>query len=81
MFISLMQAAIHWGSITAPLGAAFVVFGAALGISKIGSTALDAIARQPEAAGSVQTTMIVSAALIEGASLFAIVVCLMALSA
>lgn len=81
MLISLMQAVIHWGSITAPLGAALVVFGAAFGIGKIGSTALDAIARQPEAAGSAQTTMIVAAALIEGASLFAIVVCLMALSA
>ncbi|MBR1958808.1 MAG: ATP synthase F0 subunit C, partial [Tidjanibacter sp.] len=55
------------------------VLAAAWGIGKIGSNALEAMARQPEAAGSLQTAMIVSAALIEGATLFAIVVCLMAL--
>lgn len=77
-FITLLQA-INLGSAVAPLGAALAVLGAAWGIGKIGSNALEAMARQPEAAGSLQTAMIVSAALIEGATLFAIVVCLMAL--
>lgn len=65
--------------IGATLGAAFAVIGASLGIGKIGSSAMEAIARQPESAGDIRTTMIIIAALIEGAALFAIVVCLMAL--
>ena len=77
-FITLLQA-INLGAAVAPLAAALAVLGAAWGIGKIGSNALEAMARQPEAAGSLQTAMIVSAALIEGATLFAIVVCLMAL--
>ncbi len=63
----------------AAMGAALAVIGAAMGIGKIGSSAMEAIARQPEAAGDVRTTMIIVAALIEGVSLFAVVVCLMAL--
>lgn len=65
--------------IGAALGAALAVIGAGLGIGKIGSSAMEAIARQPESAGDIRTTMIIIAALIEGAALFAIVVCLMAL--
>ena len=76
--ITLLQA-INLGAAVAPLAAALAVLGAAWGIGKIGSNALEAMARQPEAAGSLQTAMIVSAALIEGATLFAIVVCLMAI--
>ncbi|MCK9180098.1 MAG: ATP synthase F0 subunit C [Bacteroidales bacterium] len=63
----------------AAIGAALAVFGAGLGIGKIGKSALEAIARQPEAANDIRTTMIVVAALIEGAALFAIVVCLLVL--
>ena len=63
----------------AAIGAAFAVFGAGLGIGKIGQSALEAIARQPEAANDIRTTMIIVAALIEGAALFAIVVCLLVL--
>lgn len=77
-FITLLQA-INLGAAVAPLAAALAVIGAAWGIGKIGSNALEAMARQPEAAGSLQNAMIVSAALIEGATLFAIVVCLMAI--
>lgn len=77
-FVSLLQA-INLGAAVAPLAAALAVLGAAWCIGKIGSNALEAMARQPEAAGSLQTAMIVSAALIEGATLFAIVVCLMAI--
>lgn len=62
----------------AAIAAGIAVIGAAMGIGKIGSTALESIARQPEAAGNIQTSMIISAALIEGVSLFAVVVCLLA---
>ena len=61
----------------AKMGAAFaasiVVIGAALGISRIGVQALEAIARQPEAAGDIRSNMIVAAALIEGLAFFAII--------
>jgi len=60
----------------AGIGAAIAVVGAALGIGKIGSSAMEAIARQPEAAGKIQTAMIIAAALIEGVALFAVVVAL-----
>ncbi len=56
------------------VGAGLIVIGAGLGIGKIGGSAMDAIARQPEAAGKIQTAMIIAAALIEGigfAALFA----------
>ena len=61
----------------AALAAGIVTIGAGLGISRIGSSALEAIARQPEIAGNAQTGMIISAALIEGVSFFALVVCLL----
>ena len=61
----------------AALAASIVTIGAALGISRIGSSALEATARQPEIAGNAQTSMIISAALIEGVSFFALVVCLL----
>ncbi|MDR0575728.1 MAG: ATP synthase F0 subunit C [Tannerella sp.] len=75
----LLQATVNFGPLAAPIGAAIVVLGAALGIGKIGAGAMEAIARQPEAASDVRMSMIIVAALIEGAALFAIVVCLMAL--
>lgn len=52
---------------------------AGLGIGKIGSAAMEAIGRQPDAAGKIRTTMIIVAALIEGVALFALVICFMAL--
>ncbi|NOR35023.1 MAG: ATP synthase F0 subunit C [Bacteroidales bacterium] len=61
----------------AAIGAGLAVIGAGLGIGRIGGSAMDAIARQPEAAGKIQTAMIIAAALIEGAALFAIVVAMM----
>ena len=63
------------GTIGASLGISVAVIGAALGIGKIGKSAVDGIARQPEAGADIRTTMIISAALIEGVALFAIVVC------
>jgi len=62
----------------AAIGAGLAVIGAGLGIGWIGSSAMEAIARQPEAANKVQTAMIISAALIEGVALFAVVVALIA---
>ena len=56
------------------VGAGLAVIGAGLGIGRIGGSAMDAIARQPEAYSKIQLAMIISAALIEGAALFAIVV-------
>ncbi|MBE0654543.1 MAG: ATP synthase F0 subunit C [Bacteroidales bacterium] len=58
------------------IGAALAVIGAALGIGRIGGQAMDAIARQPEAASMIQTSMIIACALIEGVALFAVVVAL-----
>ncbi|QCX52596.1 ATP synthase F0 subunit C [Elizabethkingia sp. JS20170427COW] len=64
------------GSIAA-IGAGLAVLGVGLGIGKIGGHAMDAIARQPEQSGKIQTAMIIAAALIEGAGLFGIVVALL----
>lgn len=61
----------------AALAASIATIGAAMGISKIGSSALESMARQPEAAGNIQTSMILAAAFVEGVSLFAVVVCLL----
>ncbi len=65
--------------IGACFGAGFAAIGAGLGIGKIGGAAMEAIARQPEAAGDIRSNMIVIAALIEGVALFAVVVCLLSL--
>ena len=67
------------GPLGAAIGAAIAVIGAALGIGKIGAAAMEAIARQPEAAGDIRMSMIIIAALVEGVALFAIVVCFLAL--
>lgn len=69
--------AVSLGKIGAAIGAAIAVIGAAWGIGRIGSSAMEAIARQPESSGDIRTSMIIIAALIEGAALFAIVVCLL----
>lgn len=62
--------------ILVPIGCAFIIAGAGWGIGRIGGNAVDAMARQPEAASAIQTAMILAAALIEGATLFALVICL-----
>ena len=77
----LLQAAAgaSLGKLGAALGAAIAVIGAGFGIGKIGAAAMEAIARQPEAAGDIRMSMIIIAALVEGVALFAIVVCFLAL--
>ncbi|RKR81671.1 ATP synthase F0 subcomplex C subunit [Mucilaginibacter gracilis] len=62
-----------FGSIAA-LGAGLAVIGAGIGIGQVGGKAMEGISRQPEAAGKIQTAMIIAAALIEGAALFGVVV-------
>ena len=59
----------------AGVGIGLVVIGAGLGIGRIGGTAVEGIARQPDAASQIQTAMIIAAALIEGAAFFALLVC------
>ena len=61
--------------------AGLAVIGAGLGIGKIGSAAMEAIGRQPEAAGDIRMNMIIIGALVEGVALFAVIVCLLALYA
>ena len=56
------------------IGAGLVVIGVGIGVGRIGGSAMDAIARQPEAAGKIQGAMIIAAALIEGVALFGVVV-------
>ena len=82
MLLSIILQAVASASLAklgASFGAALAVVGAGLGIGKIGSSAMEAIARQPEAASDIRSSMIVSAALIEGATLFAIIVCALAI--
>jgi F-type H+-transporting ATPase subunit c len=63
----------------AAIGTGLVMLGAGFGIGKIGSSAVESMARQPEVAGNIQTAMIIAAALIEGATFFALVVCMMSI--
>jgi F-type H+-transporting ATPase subunit c len=63
-------------SFSGAAGAGIVMLGAAFGIGKIGSAAVESMARQPEVAGDIRGAMIVAAALIEGATFFALIVCM-----
>lgn len=75
----LLQEAVAqpFGIMGAGIGAGIAALGAGVGIGKIGASALESMARQPEATGDIRANMIVAAALVEGAAFFAIVVCLM----
>lgn len=78
MFESILLQAATAASLTgfgAAIGAGLAVLGAGIGIGKIGASAMEGIARQPEAAGDIRTSMIIIAALIEAVALFAVVVC------
>jgi F-type H+-transporting ATPase subunit c len=80
LLFTMLQAAVasaDFARMGAALAAGIVVVGAALGISRIGSSALEAIARQPEAADNIRMSMIIIGALVEGVALFAIIVCLL----
>lgn len=66
------------GKVGAALGAALAAFAAGYGIGKVGTSAMEAIARQPESAGNIRSSMIIVAGMIEGAALLGIIVCLLA---
>ena len=59
------------------LGCALTIIGAGYGFGRIGSAALESMARQPEVAGRVQTAMLIIAALLEGATFFSLIVCIL----
>lgn len=65
------------GGSVAAIGAGLVTLGAGLGIGKLAASAMDGIARQPEATPKIQVNMLIAAALIEGVALFAAVICLL----
>ena len=77
--LALLQAAGAAGiaKLGIALGAGIAAIGAGIGIGRIGSSAMEAIARQPEAAGDIRTNMIIAAALVEGVAFFAVIVCLL----
>lgn len=76
----LLQAAASsaLGKFGAAIGAGIVALAAGIGIGKIGQSALESIARQPEASGDIRTSMIIIGALVEGVCLFGVIVCLLA---
>lgn len=75
MILSTLLAAEGIASMGCALGAGIATVGAGIGIGKIGGQAMDAIARQPEATGKIQTNMILTSAFVEGCALFAIAAC------
>lgn len=82
MLLSILlqaSAGIGVSKLGAAIGAGVAVIGASWGIGRIGSSAMDAIARQPAASSNIRTSMIIAAALIEGVSLIAIVTCMLIL--
>ena len=78
MLLSTILEAVSFVPGLASIGAAIAIIGAGLGIGKIGQSAMEAMARQPEAAGKIQSGMIIAGALVEGATFFALIVCLLA---
>lgn len=83
---SAQEAGAGWNEMTlaklgGALGAGLAVVGGGLGVGRVGAAAVEAIARQPEAGGAIQTAMIITAAMIEGAALFAVVVGMLAVVA
>ena len=78
MFLLQTVASAALGKALAGIGAAIAALTAAFGIGKIGQATMESIARQPESAGNLRSSMIVAAGMVEGAALFAIIVCLLA---
>ena len=74
-----VAAELSLGKLGAAIGAGLAAIGAGIGIGKIGGSAMEAIARQPEASNDIRTNIIILAALVEGVALFAVVVCFLAL--
>ncbi len=66
----------YGAAVGAGLGAGLTILGAGLGLGRIGSAALESMARQPETAGRIQTGMLIIAALLEGVTFFSLIVCI-----
>lgn len=79
MLSMILAAVAPLAALGAAIGAGIAAVGAGIGIGNIGSSAMEAIARQPESAGDMRSNMIVIAALIEGVALFAVIVSALAL--
>ena len=77
ILLEVAAAGLSLAKIGACVGAGLAAIAAGIGIGKISSSAMDAIARQPEASGDIRMNMIIAAALIEGVALLAVVVCLL----
>jgi len=75
LLLVLLNAAI--AQMGSAIGSGLAAIGAGIGIGKIGGSAVEAIARQPESVSDIRSNMIIAAALIEGVAFFAIVVCLL----
>ncbi len=78
MFLVILLEVVGLAKLGGAIGAGLAAIGASMGIGMIGAKAMEAIARQPEAAGDIRMNMIVAAALIEGISLFAVIITLLA---
>ena len=79
VLLQATAAAVGVSKLGAAIGAGLAVLGAGIGIGKIGGSAMEGMARQPEASGDLRMNMIIAAALVEGVALIAIVVCLLTL--
>jgi F-type H+-transporting ATPase subunit c len=74
---SLTSSTFSGSSIGAGIGAALTIIGAGYGFGRIGAAALESMARQPEVAGTIGTNMLIIAALLEGATFFSLIVCIL----
>lgn len=79
IMLQAVAASVGISKLGAAIGAGIAAIGAGIGIGKIGSAAMEAIGRQPEAAGNIRTSMILAIAFIEGVAIIALVVCLLVL--
>ncbi|WP_314665287.1 ATP synthase F0 subunit C [Prevotella aurantiaca] len=77
--LSLLLADVAIAKLGAAIGAGIVAIGAGVGIGRIGSQAMDAMARQPEKIGDLRSSMIIAAALIEGVAFLAVIVSILAI--
>lgn len=77
LLTTLLDGTLSSAYMGAAIGAGIAAIGAGLGIGRIGGSALESMARQPESTGDIRGSMIVAAALVEGAVFFAIIVCLL----
>ena len=77
--VLLQAAAAGFAKLGAAVGAGLASIGAGIGIGRIGGSAMEAMARQPECIGDIRINMIIIAALVEGVALFAVIVCLLCL--